>query len=196
MGWNARKGEEGRFKAGIHRRDETMYTIILGRGKPLNNKVLESEREERNMKNLKNKLKKQGGFTLVEMLTVVAIIAILIAISIPMVTGALDRAKSATDAANVRAAKAEMVIEHLTGSGGTDVMAYDAAAGKLVDSTTVTAYGKMKDHEGQIIWLVVYDNEVYYQWNDHNKKPDAPTSTPDATGSGDKEWAIKTPSIT
>ena len=34
---------------------------------------------------LKAKLKKQGGFTLIEMLIVVAIIAILIAISIPLV---------------------------------------------------------------------------------------------------------------
>ena len=52
------------------------------------------------MKNLKAKLKKQGGFTLIEMLIVVAIIAILIAVSIPMVNGALERAREATDAAN------------------------------------------------------------------------------------------------
>ena len=51
-----------------------------------------------------NKLKKQGGFTLVEMLIVVAIIAILIAIAIPMVNSALERAREATDAANERAA--------------------------------------------------------------------------------------------
>ena len=36
------------------------------------------------MNNLKAKLKKQGGFTLIEMLIVVAIIAILIAVSIPL----------------------------------------------------------------------------------------------------------------
>ncbi len=56
------------------------------------------------MKKLKEKLsaklKKQGGFTLVEMLIVVASIAILIAISIPMVTSSLDEAKKATDDAN------------------------------------------------------------------------------------------------
>ena len=56
------------------------------------------------MNNLKAKLKKQGGFTLVEMLIVVAIIAILIAIAIPMVNSALERAREATDAANERAA--------------------------------------------------------------------------------------------
>lgn len=50
----------------------------------------------------------QSGFTLVEMLSVVAIIAILIAVSIPLVGGALDRARHATDAANERAAKGAM----------------------------------------------------------------------------------------
>lgn len=183
MGWNARKGEEGRFKAGIHRRDETLYTIILGRGKPLNNKVLESEREERNMKNLKNKLKKQGGFTLVEMLTVVAIIAILIAISIPMVTGALDRASKATDVANVRAAKALASIQFLTDTTfkADEAWAYDALKGTLVaatDGPDVTAYGKTSDNKGDIIW-VQYDSTdkvVQYQWC-------APTGTP-----ADGDW--------
>ncbi len=171
LGWNARKGEEGRFKAGIHRRDETLYTIILGRGKPLNNKVLESEREERNMKNLKNKLKKQGGFTLVEMLTVVAIIAILIAISIPMVTGALDRASKATDVANVRAAKALTSIEYLTNTSfkADEEWAYDALKGKLVAAAAgddVTPYGKASGNDGNIIWVQYSEAEkaVQYQW--------------------------------
>ena len=54
------------------------------------------------MKNLKAKLKKQGGFTLIEMLIVVAIIAILIAISIPLINSSLEKARDATDDANFR----------------------------------------------------------------------------------------------
>lgn len=178
MGWSARKGKEGRFKAGIHRRDETLYTIILGRGKPLNNKVLESEREERNMKNLKNKLKKQGGFTLVEMLTVVAIIAILIAISIPMVTGALDRAKKAADVANVRAAKALASIEFLgtTSFVEDEAYAYDALKGRLAKDDTEAAnvedYGQAEDG---VVW-VKYDSTdkvIEYLWAKGANPPDA-----------------------
>ena len=51
------------------------------------------------------KLNKKG-FTLIEMLVVIAIIAILVAIIIPTVTSATTKAKASTDAANLRSAKA------------------------------------------------------------------------------------------
>lgn len=74
------------------------------------------------MKKLKEKLSaklsKNGGFTLVEMLIVVAIIAILIAISIPVVTGQLEKARQSADAANCRAAYAEAMI-HVIEEGTT-----------------------------------------------------------------------------
>ncbi len=115
------------------------------------------------------KMKKESGFTLVEMLIVVAIIAILIAVSIPMVTGALDRAKEATDAANVRAAKAQMTIAYL--SEDTDAlagktMAYDAEKGTLEEVTaTVNVYGKVKDNTDNIIFVKydTTDNVVKFQ---------------------------------
>ena len=46
--------------------------------------------------------KNRKGFTLIEMLVVIAIIAILVAIIIPTVSNATLRAKAATDAANLR----------------------------------------------------------------------------------------------
>ena len=54
------------------------------------------------------------GFTLAELLIVVAIIAVLVAISIPVFTTQLEKAREATDAANIRAAYAEVMTEALT----------------------------------------------------------------------------------
>ncbi len=58
------------------------------------------------------------GFTLAELLIVVAIIAVLVAIAIPVFTSQLDKAKQATDAANLRAAYAEAVVKTI--EAGTD----------------------------------------------------------------------------
>ncbi len=66
------------------------------------------------MENLKAKLKKQGGFTMVELLIVVAIIAILVAVSIPMMNQALERSRHAVDQANVRDAISLASVEYLS----------------------------------------------------------------------------------
>ncbi len=50
------------------------------------------------------RLKHQKGFTLAELLIVVAIIAVLVAISIPVFTSQLEKSREATDKANIRAA--------------------------------------------------------------------------------------------
>ncbi len=63
------------------------------------------------------KMSNKKGFTLMEMLIVVAIIAILVAIAIPTFSSALNKAKIAADIANVRAAYAETVMEQMTEGG-------------------------------------------------------------------------------
>lgn len=60
------------------------------------------------------KLNNKKGFTLMEMLIVVAIIAVLVAIAIPVFNGALTKSKEAADVANVRALYAEWQVGILT----------------------------------------------------------------------------------
>ena len=57
--------------------------------------------------------KNRKGFTLMEMLIVVAIIAILIAVAIPTFSSALTKAEEATDEANLRALKGLIVTDYL-----------------------------------------------------------------------------------
>lgn len=121
------------------------------------------------------KMKKQGGFTLVEMLIVVAIIAILIAVSIPLVTEALEKAKEATDAANERSFKAVLTIKYLSSDyKKEDVYIYDAVAGTAGTTEVTKGYGQGtttgddKDKkEGMVLYgSITDDGTVYMQWSD------------------------------
>ena len=59
-------------------------------------------------------LKNKKGFTLMEMLIVVAVIAILVAVAIPVYNAQTHKAKVAADMANVRAYYAELQLDYLT----------------------------------------------------------------------------------
>lgn len=102
---------------------------------------------------LKKIRKNKKGFTLAELLIVVAIIGVLVAISIPIFTAQLEKAREATDLANLRAAKAEVAAAYMTdesvgsvtlGSQQKDAVTvyYDAANGKLTATKPTTGYGK------------------------------------------------------
>lgn len=140
------------------------------------------------MEKLRAKLKNQGGFTLIEMLIVVAIIAILVVVSMPIVSGALEKARDATDQANERAAKAEALMVYMgaanhptdnTYVAGKAItkLYYDAVNGKLVGSAP-KAYGRCtgnggdgtyteEDHTKHVITVVVSaTGDVTIDWEE------------------------------
>jgi prepilin-type N-terminal cleavage/methylation domain-containing protein len=123
----------------------------------------------------KKKLKKQGGFTLIEMLIVVAIIAILVAVAIPIVSSALSKTKNATDAANERSAKSVATIAYLSNEfpdnktfdkTNTSLTYYfDATAGKLVASAPA-GYGQCSAHSGNYLKVTIAnDGTVTLEWS-------------------------------
>ena len=69
---------------------------------------------------LKKKLNKKG-FTLAELLIVIAIIAILVAVAVPVFSSQLTKAKTAVIDANARAIKAQVTAEMLTDDSWTNL---------------------------------------------------------------------------
>ncbi|MDU7338251.1 MAG: prepilin-type N-terminal cleavage/methylation domain-containing protein [Clostridium sp.] len=124
------------------------------------------------LQTLQKKRKSKKGFTLMEMLIVVAIIAILVAISIPVFNAQLETARENTDTANVRAAKAIAVTEYLTNTKTYTDAFYDAENGKIVTTKPSKGYGQGTaagtdgDHKGKVIKLSINTNgEFSYDWD-------------------------------
>lgn len=94
-----------------------------------------------------NNSRKKKGFTLAELLIVVAIIAVLVAISIPIFTSQLEKSRDAVTLSNIRAAYAEAQSAYLTGSGdgGNVTISKD---GKTVTVANVEAKGKSNGLDG------------------------------------------------
>lgn len=109
---------------------------------------------------LNAKLRKSGGFTLVEMLVVVAIIAILIAISIPMVGSALEKAREATDDANFRDAAA---------LGNIMLLSEDSPNGTYYYVTNKEAQGVLKAETSGTVPAGAYESQCTHTSGSNGK---------------------------
>ena len=75
---------------------------------------------------MKKTLRNKKGFTLAELLIVVAIIAVLVAIAIPIFTTQLEKSRDAVTVANLRSAYAEASALVLTEPDSTDATSGNA----------------------------------------------------------------------
>ena len=109
------------------------------------------------MQNTMIKARNKKGFTLVEMLIVIAIIAILIAIAIPVYTTQMEKAREAVDSATLRSAKSLAVSDYmLNPPTGTELertyTAYSNPQGNIVmiaigSSTIPDGYSEIENGE-------------------------------------------------
>ena len=120
------------------------------------------------------KLNNKKGFTLMEMLIVVAIIAVLVAIAIPVFNGALTKSKEAADVANVRALYAEWQVGILTENKDIPATKDDFLAGP--------------DKNGKTEFTFNYADEKLTYTN--GKIEYAATKLADANGSKTYTWTL------
>ena len=115
------------------------------------------------------KLNKKG-FTLAELLIVVAIIGVLVAISIPIFTSQLEKAREATNQANARSAYAVVTSTYLADDSlEAGQYKYDVADGTLsTTKETATVTGDVSTEEAPAKWVVGnptgIDTKTYDVW--------------------------------
>lgn len=95
-------------------------------------------------------MQKRGkkGFTLMEMLIVVAIIAILIAIAIPAFMAQLNKARAETDTANIRSGYAAAITTAASSGAANNTVYYLCKDGSVVESGSSAAATNLYSCEG------------------------------------------------
>lgn len=100
----------------------------------------------------------KNGFTLMEMLIVIAIIAVLIAVAIPVFASQLEKTREATDLANVRSAYAQVSTEALLGDSEATVtvnLKQKQADWQSVDPVNIGGIVHSKSQGDTVNWIGV-----------------------------------------
>lgn len=116
-------------------------------------------------KNLLTKIRNRKGFTLAELLIVVAIIGVLVAVSIPIFTAQLKKARLATNQANARAAKAALVATVLQEGWDTGSGQYNVTTGQLSASSGGSLSGISTQPQQWSVGDTDLTTSVYNTWD-------------------------------
>lgn len=128
----------------------------------------------------------KGGFTLAELLIVVAIVLVLVAIAVPVFTGNIEQANKAVAAADIRTAKSEAAAKYMSDSKTGDVFYtvsintsgdVGIAEGGTAVSTWDQVLGDVQGKKEVVITLKV---------NKDTGKIDAPLIPGESSGDGKK----------
>ena len=115
------------------------------------------------------------GFTLAELLIVVAIIAVLVAIAIPVFTSQLHNARVATDIANCRAYYAELQVDYMeTGVKNPTVNIFDFSDPHYNSKSFTLLSGETIELEGNcyVYFTEGHGYRLVYQCKDVANHPD------------------------
>lgn len=127
----------------------------------------------------------RGGFTLMEILIVIAVVGVLVAIAIPVLGSQMERARLAADQSNVRSGKAAAVAQYaMTGMDTEKKYYYNANTGSVQESSAgIVGYGQssVNDTTGEktgavgtpnngqpnyVCYIVSPDGQVVATWGD------------------------------
>ena len=98
---------------------------------------------------MKKRLNKKG-FTMAELLIVVAIIAVLVAIAIPVFTAQLEKSRDAATVANLRSAYAQASAAYINGASENNVTVNTTAKTAKVTGVTIESSDTTYQGEDQL----------------------------------------------
>lgn len=140
-------------------------------------------------------MKNNKGFTLIEMLVVIAIIAILVAVVVPTVTASTSKAKAAADGANLRSSLGLLNVQMITQANSQDAL--DVSGVQIPSSKTFPdASIEVLYCPSHFVYIYYKSGGVYYgadyfsELAETGVAPAAP-SLPDTTGMNVQWYTIQ-----
>ena len=123
---------------------------------------------------------REKGFTLAELLVVVEIVGILVAISVPLFTAQLGKARKATNEANMRAAKIAATAQYLVNANDGKEVYYTYNLEKGTVTTSLSPYARPEEDKYDV--KNIEDADTSRVYSDIKvgvcvENPDIPTQT-------------------